>query len=444
MALQDRDAAPVEQEAAVPGARALDALNLALADVRDGLGPYLAIYLLAVQHWDQASIGVVLSVAGIAGLVAQTPAGALVDATRAKRGLVAAAALAVVAACLAIPLLPRFWPVAAAQAISGAAAAVFPPAIAAITLGLAGSRRFTRRIGRNEAFNHAGNAGSAAAAGLLSLWLGPVAVFGLLAAMALASLAAVLAIPGGAIDHDRARGLEHHDGAAATAAAATEQPSAWGALLGCRPLLVFAGCVVLFHMANAAMLPLVGQRLAQQDLNRGTALMSACIVGAQLVMVPMAWLVGARADRWGRKPLFLAGFAVLALRGVLYTVWDDPWWLLGVQCLDGIGAGLFGALFPLIVADLTRGTGRFNVSQGAIATAQGIGASVSNVVAGLVVVRAGYDTAFLGLAAVALVGLVLFWRAMPETLGLGDRREDAMGTRGVADGKSAGAAAAAE
>ena len=389
-------------------ARALDALNFFLSDVRDGLGPYLAVYLLAVHRWDQAETGLVLSMAGIAGLVAQTPAGALVDALRAKRALIAVAAIMVAGVCLVIPVFPGFWPVAAAQVASGAASAVFPPAIAAVTLGLFGHAAFTRRTGRNEAWNHAGNAFAAAAAGGLSLWFGPIAVFALLGAMALASVASVLLIPARAIDDDLARGLD-------AGGAKHGQPSAWRALIGCRPLLVFAACVALFHVANAAMLPLVGQKLAQQDLNRGTAMLSMCIVGAQVVMVPMAMMVGARADAWGRTPLFLAGFAVLALRGVLYTLSDDPWWLLAVQTMDGVGAGLFGALFPIIVADLTKGTGHFNVSLGAVATAQGIGASVSNAAAGLVVVRAGYDAAFLALAGIAVLGAVLFWCRMPET-----------------------------
>jgi hypothetical protein len=313
-----------------------------------------------------------------------------------------------------IPLWPSFWPVALAQLASGAASAVFPPVIAAVTLGLVGHAAFTRRTGRNEAWNHAGNAFAALAAGALSLWWGPVAVFWLLGAMALASLVAVFAIPGDAIDHDLARGLDPAapEGSRGEGAA---QPSGWRVLLACRPLLVFALCVALFHFANAAMLPLVGQKLAQQDLNRGTALMSACIVAAQIVMIPMAWLVGARADAWGRKPLFLAGFIVLAARGALYTLSDDPWWLVAVQAMDGVGAGLFGALFPIIIADLTRGTGHFNVSLGAVATAQGIGASLSNAVAGQVVVEAGDDAAFLTLAAIAAIAGLLFWWAMPES-----------------------------
>jgi len=186
-------------------------------------------------------------------------------------------------------------------------------------------------------------------------------------------------------------------------------------LIECRPLLIFAACVTMFHFANAAMLPLVGQKLALADRDIGTALMAACIVAAQVVMVPMAMLVGARADVWGRKPLFLAGFAILPIRGVLYTLSDNPYWLVGVQLLDGVGAGIFGALFPLVVADLTRGTGRFNVSQGAVATAQGIGASLSNMVAGFIIVWAGYSAAFLFLGGVATAAFLLYCCAMPET-----------------------------
>jgi MFS family permease len=386
----------------------LDALNIFLADVRDGLGPYLAIYLLVVQNWDEASIGLVLSIGGIAGILAQTPAGAFIDRTRAKRALVIAAAVAVTLASLAIPLLPMFWPVAALQALSGAAAAIFPPAIAAITLGVVGPKAFARRIGRNEAFNHGGNAVSAAIAAGTAYFLGPIVVFWLMAAMAVASIVATLAIPKDAIDHEVARGLDGGE-------EARSQPSGWRVLLACRPLLIFAACVTLFHFANAAMLPLVGQKLALVNKEVGTSLIAICIVAAQLVMVPVAMVTGAKADVWGRKPIFLVGFAVLAVRGALYPLSDNPYWLVGVQLLDGIGAGVYGALFPLVIADLTRGTGRFNVSQGAIATAHGIGAALSTTAAGFIAVWAGYSAAFLFLAGVAAAGLALFVIAMPET-----------------------------
>jgi MFS family permease len=390
--------------------RALDAANFFLADVRDGLGPYLAVYLLTEQHWDEARIGLVMSVATIAGIVAQTPAGALVDATRAKRLMMVIAAIMVTLASLSLPLFPSFLPVAISQGIAQAAAVIFPPAIAAVSLGIFGHAAFTRRIGRNETFNHAGNAVAAALAGVSAYWFGPTVVFYLLSAMAIASLLSILAIPARAIDHDLARGL--HD---AGTDAQQDTPSGIAVLLTCRPLLVFAICVLLFHLSNAAMLPLVGQKLALQDKNMGTSLMSACIVAAQVVMVPFAMLVGARADRWGHKRFFLAALLILPIRGALYTLSDNPFWLVGVQLLDGVGAGIFGAIFPVIVADLMRNTGRFNVAQGAVITAQSIGAALSTTLAGFVVVGAGYSAAFISLGLVAAIGAAICICALPET-----------------------------
>ena len=392
--------------------RALDALNFFLADVRDGLGPYLAIYLLTEQKWDQARIGVVMSVAALAGIVAQTPAGALIDSSRAKRGLMVAAAAAVTSACLALPLLHRFELVAATQALAACAGAIFAPAVAAITLGIVGPRAFAKRIGRNEAFNHAGNASAAAIAGATAYFCGPIVVFWLLAAMAVASVLATLSIPADAIDDHVARGL---DDTAEQNPGHSAKPSGVQVLLTCRPLLIFAGATILFHFSNAAMLPLVGQKLALVNRDLSTTLMSVCIIAAQLVMVPTAIMVGRKADQWGRKPIFATALAVLALRGALYPLSDNPYWLVSVQLLDGVGAGIFGALFPLVVADLTRGTGHFNVSQGAIATAAGLGGALSAATAGFIVVEAGYSAAFLFLAAVAATGLGLFAALMPET-----------------------------
>jgi MFS family permease len=412
MSSQNRDQDPDQARRA---GRALDAANFFLADVRDGLGPYLAVYLLTEQQWDEARIGLVMSIATIAGIVAQTPAGGLVDATRSKRLVMVIAAIMVTFASLSLPLFPGFLAVAISQGVAQAAAVVFPPAIAAVSLGIFGHAAFTRRIGRNETFNHAGNAVAAGLAGLSAYWFGPTVVFYLLGAMAIASLVSILAIPARAIDDDLARGLDDAD--------ADEQPeraSALSVLLTCRPLLVFAICVLLFHLSNAAMLPLVGQKLALQDKNMGTSLMSACIVAAQLVMVPFAMLVGAKADRWGHKRFFLAALLILPLRGALYTLSDNPFWLVGVQLLDGVGAGIFGAIFPVIIADLMRNTGRFNVAQGAVITAQSIGAALSTTLAGFVVVGAGYSAAFIALGVVAAIGAAVCFVALPETRQIAD------------------------
>lgn len=373
------------------------------------MGPYLSIYLLLTHHWDQASIGFVMGIGGIAAIVAQTPVGAAVDRTTAKRALIVAGAITVTAGTLAMPLFPNFFGISLLQALTGVAGSVFAPALAAITLGLVGARHFSRRIGRNESFNHAGNAAAGAITGGLAYYFGPVVVFWVLAAMAAFSVVATLRIPGDAIDHEMARGMDHAPGQT------HPQPSGFAVLLRDRRLLIFAAAMVSFHLANAAMLPLVGQVLALQNRDAGTALMALCIVAAQVVMVPTAYLAGAKADSWGRKPIFLVAFAFLTTRGFLYTLSDNPYWLVGVQVLDGVGAGIFGALFPLTVQDLTHGTGRFNVSLGAATAAWGVGAALSNIIAGWIVVAAGYDAAFISLGVLAGAGLALYWAAMPET-----------------------------
>lgn len=393
--------------------RGLDALNFFLADVRDGLGPYLAIYLLAVRGpthgWDEATIGTVITVAGIVGLLSQTPAGALIDRVRNRRAIVIVAALLVTVSSVALPFAHGFALVTATQAVASVAGAVFAPAIAAITLGLVGPRMFAPRVGRNEAFNHAGNAAAAGLAASLAWWLGPVVVFWLMGGLAVLSVVATLRIRPAEIDEDAARGLTDDTEDQAPA-------SVWSVLLTNRALLTFAVVAFAFHLANAAMLTSVSQLLTRlEGKDNATTLVAGCVLAAQLVMIPVAVLAGRTADRWGRKPLFLIAFGVLAARGVLYTVSDNSVWLLAVQALDGVGAGIFGALFPIVIADLTRGTGRFNVAQGAVSTAQGLGASLSAALAGTVIVAGGYSLAFWMLAAIAAVGLALYAALMPET-----------------------------
>ena len=182
-----------------------------------------------------------------------------------------------------------------------------------------------------------------------------------------------------------------------------------------RPLMIFALCAMLFHFANAPLLPLVGQKLAVQFPKEATAMMSFCMVAAQGVMLPIAILVGRNADSWGRRPIFLIAFAVLPIRAALYILSDNAFWLIGVQLLDGVGAGIYGALTPLVIADIMRGSGRYNLAQGAVATTMGIGASLSALFAGEMVDHFGYSASFLSLGAAAAVACVVFALFMPET-----------------------------
>ena len=391
----------------------LDAVNFLSADVRGAVGPFLNVFLVTQQQWSQSEVGLVTTIGGLLGLAVQTPIGAAIDETRAKRGIIilALAVLAITAAV--IFAWPTFWPVAIANSMMAIAGDVFGPAVAALTLGLYARQQLARRMGRNSAFDHAGNVAIALLAGAVGYAFSQRAVFLLVPVFAVLTGLAVLSIPAKAIDYNRARDLEPELGAAESTRIAD-----YGILFKSRPLVIFGLCAMLFHFANAPLLPLVGQKLAAAYPKEATAMMSACIVAAQAVMLPIALLVGHKADVWGRKPLFLAGFAILPIRAVLYTLSDNSFWLIGVQVLDGVGAGIFGALTPLVIADIMRGTGRYNLAQGAIATMVGIGASLSGLAAGEIVDHFGYGVAFLALGVVALVAAIVFALAMPETAAL--------------------------
>jgi MFS family permease len=385
----------------------LDAVNFLLADVRGALGPYLNVFLVTQQGWSQSAVGLMTTVGGLIGLAAQTPAGAAIDATKAKRAVILVALAVLAAGMIVIFAMPRFWPVLAANTVLAVVGDVFGPAVAALTLGLFARGQLAHRMGRNAAFDHAGNVFIALLAGLVGWLFGQRSVFLLGPVFAALAAAAVLSIPGAAIDHRRARGASAEDD--------SPPGSGWQTITACRPLLIFSLCAMLFHFANAPLLPLVGQKLALANKELATAMMSSCIIAAQLVMLPVGLYAGYRADQWGRKPILLFGFAILPLRALLYTFSDNSAWLIAVQLLDGVGAGIFGVLTPLVAADLMRGTGRYNLALGVIATVQGIGASLSGLAAGLIVDRFGYNAAFLECGAAATVALAALLFAFPET-----------------------------
>lgn len=386
----------------------LDALNFLLSDVRGALGPYLNVFLVTQQHWSQASVGLVTMIGGWLGLAAQPAVGATIDATHAKRTLIVLALAVLGVGAVVIFLMPSFWSVMIANSAIALVGDIFGPAVAAITLGIYRPKHLARRMGRNSAYDHAGNVAIAAVAGAIGWAISQRAVFLLVPIFSVLASLAALSIPAHAIDHEKARAAEEtEDG--------KEKLSGLSVLLTCRPLLIYAGCAMLFHFANAPLLPLVGQKLAVAHPAWGTAMMSSCIIAAQAIMLPIALLVGHTADTWGRKPLLLIGFGILPIRAALYTLSNDATWLIAVQLLDGVGAGIFGAITPLVLADLMRGTGRYNVAQGTVAMLQGIGASTSGLVAGLIVDHYGYSAAFLEAAVaagVAFWALVVF---MPET-----------------------------
>jgi len=386
--------------------RALDWLNFFLADVQTGVGPFLAIYL-AGYNWNEERVGFALTVGGIAGILAQTPAGALVDQVHRKRTLIGVGVGALAFGALLIAFVPTFWSVMTAQVLIGSTSSIFGPAICAVSLGIVGHHLFDARQGRNQSFNSAGNVVAAVSMGLLGYFVSNRSIFFFVAVCTLPTLFALRKIRPDEIDYERARGARED--------AADGKPVGAAVLLKERPLVIFLICAVMFHFANAAMLPLLGEMLAKGQGRSSMMFMSACVVTTQFVITLIAAWSGRKAGSWGRKPLLLIAFGVLPIRAVLYTLTSNTVALVAIQILDGVGAGIFGVVSVLVIADLTQGSGRFNVTLGAIGTAVGIGAALSQTIAGTIVHHFSFDAGFLFLAAIAATAFSILYFFMPET-----------------------------
>jgi MFS family permease len=374
--------------------------------VQTGFGPFMAVYLTANQ-WTQVDIGLVLTARSLAALGLQMPGGALVDAVRSERRLAAWAMTGIGASALVIALWPMFPAVLGAQFLHAAGSSVVNPAIAAISLGLVGYAASGERFGRNARFASIGNGLAAAGMGAVGYFWSSQAVFLVTAALVIPALVALARIPESEVDPVRAHG--------GVAKGPTAAAASWR-LLTNRPLLTFATCVAVFQVANAAMLPLMASIITKRSSALATILVAACIVVPQIVVAVFSPAVGRWAQRWGRRPILLIGFMALPVRGVLFVVITDPYWLVAVQVLDGVCAAVFGVLVPLTIADIARGTGRFNLAQGIVGTGIGIGASLSTTLGGWMSDRLGSSSAFLGLAGIGALGLVLVWLLMPETM----------------------------
>ena len=387
--------------------RGLDWFTFFVADIQTSFGPFIAVYL-TTQKWTLADIGLVLTIGSLVGLIGQIPGGAVVDAVRSERRAAASAVVGIGASALVLALWPIFIVVVAARVLHAASSCVLGPAIAAISLGLVGHAAIGERLGRNARFASVGNGLSAAVMGAVGYLLSSTAVFFVSAALAIPAVASLFRIRANEIDPVRAHGGSPEPQRATLSVGLH-------LLFHNRPLLVLAGCAALFHLANATMLPLMASAVTKQMPDRATILIAACIVVPQLVVAACSPWVGRQAQVLGRKRILLIGFAALPIRGVLLAFVSDPYLLVVAQVLDGVSAAVLGVLVPLIAADVTRGTGRFNLAQGMIGTAVGIGASVSGVLTGYTADLAGSTAAFLMLTAVGAVGLTSVWALMPET-----------------------------
>ncbi|MRG99256.1 MFS transporter [Xanthomonas sontii] len=390
------------------GTRALEALNFTMADVQDGLGPFLSVFLQS-KGWSLGAIGSVMTAGGIVGMLATTPGGALVDATKRKRSIVVVGCSMILLASALLWWSPTLPGVIAAQVMTALAAAALGPALSGITLGLVRQAGFDHQIARNQVGSHAGNVVAAALAGLLGWKFGFGAVFVLTGCFGVLAIVSVLMIPHDAIDHRAARGMAEAEDDHGT------HVSGWSVLLTCKPLLVLAAALALFHLGNAAMLPLYGMAVVAAHQGDPNALTATTIIVAQSTMV-LASLLAMRLIRVrGHWWVLLLTFLALPLRGLIAASVIHTWGVFPVQILDGVGAGLQSVAVPALVAHLLQGTGRVNVGQGAVMTMQGVGAALSPALGGWIAQGFGYRAAFMLLGGISLLSLAL-WVGMRKHL----------------------------
>jgi MFS family permease len=384
----------------------LDWMNFFVADVQTGFGAFVAFYLSDLG-WAKGQVGLALTAGTLAGVISQIPGGALVDALRWKRGLAALGIGMVCASALILALRPGFALVFAAEVLHGCSAGILTPAIAAISLGLVGRRAMSVRTGRNYRFDAAGNALTAGLMGLAGQYLAKSAIFLGSAALCVPALIALRRIRADEIDYARARN-----------AGRGEQAKSYHRIFDLGKnvnLYVFAACIFLFQFADASMLPIVGENLAQDKDGYASLLMASLIVVSQIVVAILSPWVGYHSEKWGRKPLLLVGFGLEIARALLFALSSNVAILLTGQLLGGISAAAVTVLTVLVVTDLTTGTGRFNLVRGFIGTVVAIGASISTTAIGFIFQGLGHWAGFLTMAGASIIATALLWAAMPET-----------------------------
>lgn len=383
----------------------LSLLCFSLADVQDGLGPFLGVYLQG-HGWTPDEIGFVMTAGGLAGLLCTTPLGALADHTRRKRALLAASVLLIVFGCGVVFLWSDAVTAVVSKVLQSVAAAAIMPALTGITLGMVGQGGLPARLGRNEAWSHAGNAATAVLGGVIGYLYGIPGVFLVMAFMGALAVFSLLRIDPAHIDHAAARGLAV-SGPGHTAGKAEKLRL----LFTDRPLLAVGATLFFFHLGNAALLPLLGQSAVAHFAVNAAAYTAGTVILAQATMI-LAALWGARVARTrGYGTLFLIALLALPLRGCIAGLWASPWNIIPVQVLDGVGAGLLGVATPGLAARLLQGSGHVSLGLGFVLTIQGVGASLSNAYGGLFAQHMSYSAAFLALAAAPCLGLVVFMGA---------------------------------
>jgi MFS family permease len=386
--------------------RGLDWMNFFLADVQTGFGTFVAFYL-AELGWSQGTIGVALAAGGIAGMLSQIPGGALADAVTWKRGLAALGIVMTGAAALILALAPNFVSVFLAQILQGATAGIITPAIGAISLGLVGRRAMSVRTGRNYRYSAAGHALTAALMGVVGAYISKGSIFIAAAALCIPALIALRFIRSDEIDYAKARNAATNKKAANIASVLD--------LAKNHKLVLFTAAMLLFQLADASMLPLIGENIATSIKDNAAVWMSGLIIVPQVVVAILAPWVGYHSEQRGRRPLLLIGFGLEPVRAILLAFTTGYPFLVVAQVLSGITGATIGVLTVLVITDLTVGTGRFNLAVGTVGAISGIAASVSTSATGYLFQAFGPRIGYLPLAAIAAAATALLWVFLSET-----------------------------
>lgn len=391
---------------------ALSFMIFFIADIQGGIGPILSIYLRSNLGWDTTQVGMALATTGIVGALFQIPSGILVDAIRFKRFLIAFACMCIILSCLIILNYSTLYPILAAQSLVGLASSLIPPSIASITLGLVGKEFFPKRVSINESLVHAGTVIAILMIGLSAQRYGHSWIIYGTMMFSILALIPIPCINAHEIDYSVARELPKIQNGMDES---QTKPIGFLKFAQSKPILIFFSAVIVFHFANAAQLPLVGQELATINPDHDSLFMAGCIVLSQIVMVTVAYSLGFIINKIGRKPIFLFAFVFLIIRALLFSITQNSFYLLMIQLLDGVSAGIFGVVAVIIVSDLATGTGRFNFLLGVLGLCVGIGSSLSNLIAGLITTTYGFYFGFISLAIIAAIGLFTYSFALKET-----------------------------
>ena len=348
-----------------------------------------------------------LTVGTLSAMLLQIPVGALIDRVPNKRLLAAIATIAISVSALLLAWWPIFSVVLVAKLLHAIASCLAGPVLSALSLGLVGYDLLSTRLGRNARFLSLGNAVAAGLLGIVGYHYSNQAIFLLTAALAFPTLIALGQIRSTDINPDLARGGRTQEKGALSDAVLRIARN--------KPLLIFASIVVLFQLANAAMLPIMAGALTKRLPELATAVIAICILAPQFVVAVIAPAIGSMAQRWGRRHLLMICFVPLCVRSTVFAMSNEPAAIVAVQLLDGVSAAALGVLVPLVIADTTRGSGHFNLAQGVIGVAVGIGASLGTTMAGYVADRYGDLVVFLFLGSVGAIGLLVVTSFMPET-----------------------------